>query len=204
FGVFRVSELLCLKGMASNGICSSYDVRGETCIDDLPNECLSNVVKFLFDWADREAFGLTCHRWLKIQGEVQRSIKFHFHNTPAPNCSKWLFKLLCRFPALHSVSLSGCTKISDSALSLFRSAGLKLQKISLDCCYSISDYGLSHICDGSTALLSLSLYRCSISDVGLEHVARGCPNLEIINLSSCDSVSDSGIAALAEGCLGLK
>lgn len=190
--------------MASDVICSVYESRGETCIENLPNECLFIVVTFLMHSADQDAFGLTCQRWLKIQNEARHSIKFQFHDMSAPICIKYLSKLLDRFPALKSVSLSACTEIPDSALALFQSAGLKLKNISLDCCFSITDDGLSHICNSSNVLSSLSLYRCNISDIGLEHVARSCPNLEIINLSYCAHVSDSGIAALGEGCSGLK
>ncbi|GLJ13102.1 hypothetical protein SUGI_0205190 [Cryptomeria japonica] len=202
--MFCFREPVCFEGMDNDGICSIYELRGETCIDDLPNECLLNVVRFLMHCADQDAFGLTCQRWLKIQNEARCSIKFQFRDMSAPNCTKYLSKLLDRFPALISVSLVGCTEISDSALALFPSAGLKLKSILLDCCFSITDDGLSHICNNSKGLSSLSLYRCNISDIGLEHVARSCPNLEIINLSYCANVSDSGIAALGEGCLGLK
>lgn len=192
--------------MAGNGDGSSYGFIGETCINDLPDECLTIVVKFLENWVDREAFGLTCHRWLKIQSGVRLSIKIQFRDTlgTSLNFFKCLGRLLDRFTALNSVSLSGCIEIPDSVLTVFQSAGSKLKHLSLDCCFSITDEGLAYVSNGCTALLSLSLYRCNISDNGLGYVARGCPKLEIINLSYCVYVTDSGIAVISERCSELK
>jgi len=192
--------------MAGNGDDSSCGFIGETCINNLPDECLTIVVKFLENWVDRDAFGLTCHRWLKIQSGIRRSVKIQSRDSlsTSHNFSKYLGRLFDRFTALHSVSLSGCTEIPDSALTVFQSAGSKLQHLSLDCCFSITDEGLAYISNGCTALLSLSLYRCNISDNGLGYVARGCPKLEIINLSYCVYVTDSGIAVISERCPELR
>lgn len=192
--------------MAGNGDGSSYGFVEETCINDLPDECLAIVVRFLENWADRDVFGLTCHRWLRIQSGVRRSIKIQPYDTlgTSQNFCKYLGRLLDRFTALHSVSLSGCTEIPDSALTVFQSAGSRLQHLSLDCCFRITDEGFAFISNGCTALLSLSLYHCNISDNGLGYVARGCPKLEIINLSYCVYVTDSGIAVISERCPELK
>eukprot|EP01018_Ginkgo_biloba_P036805 Gb_00784 [translate_table: standard] len=204
--MFPGGELLCLEEMGSNGISSNCGLNVETCINDLTDDCLLIVVQFLENWADRDAFGLTCKRWLKIQSGVRHSLKCHFPHTSdaSQNCFKYLVKLLARFPALHSVSLAGCTEIPDSALTVFQTAGSKVQCLSLDCCFGITDEGLAYICNGCTALISLSLYRCNVSNIGLGYIARGCSNLEIINLSYCQGISDSGMAVLAEGCPGLK
>lgn len=203
----------CFKEMANKEICSTYGLKGNSCKDDLPGEtsiddlsddCLSIIINSLENWADREAFGLTCHRWLKIQSGVRRSLRFQFNENATQNCIKYLSKLLHRFTALQSISLAGCTRIPDVALTAFQSAGLNLQRLSLDCCFSITDEGISHICHGCTALVSLSLYRCKISDMGLEYIARNCSNLSTVNLSYCPGISDSGIAGLGKGCPGLR
>ena len=49
-------------------------------------------------------------------------------------------------------------------------------------------------------LISINLSGCdSLSDIGMSAIAEGCHHLTSINLMFCESISDIGVTAIAEG-----
>ena len=54
---------------------------------------------------------------------------------------------------------------------------------------------------GVSQVASIDLYKCeSISDVGVSAIAQGCPLLTSIGLINCGGISDVGVSAIARGC----
>ncbi|KAH0660409.1 hypothetical protein KY289_029157 [Solanum tuberosum] len=115
-----------------------------------------------------------------------------------------LYRLLNRFQNLESLSLSGCTELPDSGLSLLPRHGSKLQSLHLDCCFGITDSGLSCMASGCSLLVILSLYRCNVTDYGLEALSNTCLALEDLNLSYCSRISDYGVRAISQNCRRLR
>ncbi|KAH1081623.1 hypothetical protein J1N35_021384 [Gossypium stocksii] len=187
---------------------------GVTSIMLLPDDCLCFIFNFLDCRTDRESFGLTCHRWLNIQNLNRRSLQFPCSfgivgpSSLSQSCtdinSFHLYRILARFQHLEYLSLSGCIEILDSTLSYLKPYGSKLQTLCLDCCFKISDYGISLVGDGCPFLTTISLYRCSITDTGLEALANACLALRHVNLAYCPCISDSGLRALSQGCRELQ
>uniref|UniRef100_A0A1D1YBB5 F-box/LRR-repeat protein 12 n=1 Tax=Anthurium amnicola TaxID=1678845 RepID=A0A1D1YBB5_9ARAE len=173
---------------------------------DLLEDCLFIVFQKLETSDDRNAFGLTCRRWLQIQNAARRSLTFQLSYSPDVYqlYARYLPRLLARFPLLSSVSLAGCTELPDSALTLLRDSGSTLRSLSLFCCLGITDSGISLVATGCLNLVSITLYRCNITDMGLECLAKCCCALVNINLSYCLLISDRGIAALSRDCLQMK
>jgi hypothetical protein len=101
---------------------------------------------------------------------------------------------LTPMPQLESLTLSGCLRVTDAALSHMGSL-CRLTDLSLD---------ETHVGDSSLALLasfpelrSLTLSRCKrISDMGLSHIA-GAARLQKLLLASCPGITDRGMAHLA-------
>lgn len=185
-----------------------------THILQLPQDCLHLVFQRLDSSSDREAFGLTCQRWLRIQSSICTSLHFSCsfsHQTPISLSQDrisigylHLYRVLRRYPNLHLLSLCGCTELPDSALFLFTDYGSKLQSLHLDCCFAVSDVGLSSIAKGCSLLNDLSLYRCNITDTGLRILSESCFALKDVNLSYCSQISDDGIRALSKNCRFLR
>lgn len=185
-----------------------------TSIMHLPDDCLSFIFQRLNSASDRESFGLTCHRWLRIQNINQRSLQFQcslsqlnlssFSGNILTVNTMHLSRLLTRFQHLHSLSLSGCTELVDAAFNQLQYYGSKIQALYLDCCFGITDNGISIVGTGCPALTVISLYRCNITDVGLENLANSCSALKNVNLSYCPLVSDNGIRALSLRCRQLQ
>ncbi|KAL0744180.1 hypothetical protein Bca4012_085693 [Brassica carinata] len=186
----------------------------ETSIIHLPDDCLSFIFQRLDNLDDHESFGLTCHRFLNIQNTNRRSLQFQCslsvlnpstlsQSIPAVN-SDHLHRLLTRFQWLEHLSLSGCTVLNDSSLASLRYPGARLLSLHLDCCYGVSDNGISTVASFCPNLRVVSLYRCNISDIGLETLARGSLPLRCVNLSYCPLVSDHGVRALSQACLQIE
>lgn len=185
---------------------SSYS-DGPTYITHLPDDCLRYIFQWLDSGSDRESFGLICRRWLHIQNSSRLSLQFECSFTQLSrsllshsntNINTFhLHRLLNRFNHLESLSLSGCTELPDSGLAPLRSHGSNLRTLYLDCCFGITDDGLSSVASGCPFLTFISLYRCNISDIGLKTLAKSCLALKDVNLSYCSLISDHGIRALS-------
>ncbi|XWS36646.1 hypothetical protein CRYUN_Cryun20dG0103000 [Craigia yunnanensis] len=187
---------------------------GVTSIMHLPDDCLSFIFSCLDCRSDHESFGLTCRRWLNIQNFNRRSLQFPCslgiitpsllsHSSIDIN-SFHLYRILTRFQHLEYLSLSGCIELPDSGLTYLKCYGSRLTTLCLDCCFGITDYGLSLIGNGCPSLTVISLYRCNITDAGLEALANTCLALRNVNLAFCPSISDTGLRALSQGCCQLQ
>jgi F-box/leucine-rich repeat protein 14 len=104
---------------------------------------------------------------------------------------------------LEDLDLSGCTRVTNSALFCV-SHLRRMRELSLRSCRHISDLGLQHLAGaacgraGLHRLESLSLQDCQkVTDEGLRHVASGLRALRSVNLSFCVSVTDTGLKSLA-------
>ncbi|CAL9023062.1 unnamed protein product [Prunus brigantina] len=195
--------------------CSS-STNALTSIMDLPDDCLVFIFQCLDSSSDRESFGLTCHRCLRIQNLSRRSLHFQCsfrqldisslsHSNNHVNISSYhLHRLLTGFQHLHSLSLSGCTELPDSSLDHLVNYGSKLHTLILECCLRITNHGLSVVATGCPSLQVISLYRCQISDFGLESLANSCSILKDVNLSYCYFITDHGLRALSQGCRQLQ
>ena len=70
---------------------------------------------------------------------------------------------------------------------------------------NVGNTKLMTIASGCPQLQSLNI-TCSenITDEGIKALATGCPQLQSLNISGCRNITDEGITALASGCLQLQ
>ncbi|GJU40697.1 leucine-rich repeat domain, L domain-like protein [Tanacetum coccineum] len=108
--------------------------------------------------------------------------------------------LLKRYPHLESLSLVGCLKVSNSALTQLRIFGSKLYSLNLSNCSNVSDIGITSIASGCLLLLIIHLSNCSISDIGVETLTKSCKYLRVVDLSWCKNITDRGIWSLNQNC----
>lgn len=115
---------------------------------------------------------------------------------------------LGRFRGGHSLNLSHCRALTDAGLAragaLLSTTHDLFTELSLrDCGPGVTDVGLAALTAGTasngvdsrrSSLLSLDLASCStISDQGIAAMARNCPRLKVLSLAKCHSISDAGI-----------
>nr|XP_043638306.1 F-box/LRR-repeat protein 12-like [Erigeron canadensis] len=173
------------------------------CITDLHDEYLYLIFGKLDKSVDREAFGLTCHRFLDIQNSSRKCLKFG--TLTQSNRSKRkvmidsskLDSLLKRFRQLEFLSLKGCIDVSDLGLTQLQICGSKLHTLKLDYRSDITNKGLSYVASGCPLLSVISLFGSKITDLGLKSL-KSCKHLKEVDLACCDKISDSGIQSLIQ------
>ncbi|KAM1760985.1 hypothetical protein ACFX12_003804 [Malus domestica] len=152
---------------------------------DLPDDCLIFIFQCLVSGSDRESFGLTCHRCLRVQNLSRRSLQFQ--------CS---FKQL----DISSLSLSAFTLVVPiwvHRATRFRLVPLatgcpSLQVISLYRC-QITDFGLGNLDKSCLVLKDVNLLYCYfISDCGLKALSQGCRQLQAVKISHCKGITGVG------------
>ncbi|KAG7202189.1 hypothetical protein KM043_015868 [Ampulex compressa] len=107
---------------------------------------------------------------------------------------------------LKRLDLRSCWYISDQGIAhlagVNREAAdgnLALEQLSLQDCQRLTDEGLRHIATGLSTLKSINLSFCvCVTDSGVKHLAK-MPSLRVLNLRSCDNISDISMAYLVEG-----
>ncbi|PWA68637.1 hypothetical protein CTI12_AA306330 [Artemisia annua] len=105
-----------------------------------------------------------------------------------------------KLQVLSHLSLDGCVKVSDSALTQLRIFGSRLYSLYLSNCSNVSDNGITSIASSFPFLCTIQLSNCSISDSGLEILTKSCKYLEVIDLSWCINITDRGIKSLNQNC----
>lgn len=185
---------------------------GQSFIMQLPDDCLSFIFDKFDSSVDRESFGLTCHRVLHIQNINRKSLEFGCSFSQykslvetGVNINAFILdKLIKRFRQLEWLSLCGCVSLPDLGLIQLENFGSKLHTLYLDCCFKVTDIGLSSVAKGCPSLSFVSLYRCSISDNGLELLAKSCLVLKDLNLEWCSHITDSGVCSVTNNCRILR
>ncbi|CAA6667742.1 unnamed protein product [Spirodela intermedia] len=175
-------------------------------MEHLPEDCLLAVFNKLESFPDRNAFGLTCRRWLALQNAARTSLSLQLCYNPDAHkiYTSHLPSLLARFPHLLSLSFTGCVDLPEAVLRRLPDSTAGLQCLSFYYSTALSDGALSVVSAGCPHLVSVVLYRSNITNRGLECLAGSCPALENVNLSYSFQVSDGGVAALSRGCRRLR
>ncbi|XP_053742793.1 dynein regulatory complex subunit 6 [Synchiropus splendidus] len=110
------------------------------------------------------------------------------------------WKTLCvASPELCRLHAAECPRMTDASLKSV--AALKnLQYLDVSYCHNLSDQGISHLADGSSAskLKELNVSHCGvITDEGVRRIAQRLVELRRLNLSYCDRLSDAALAGLS-------
>lgn len=96
------------------------------------------------------------------------------------------------------VDLSFCTRLTDAAL-LSLSALPRLVALNLDGVHRLSNRGLHGLATTvGTSLCELSLDGESLTDYWLKQLLSGLPNLEALEISFCEALTDASLASLMQ------
>ncbi|CAH9103229.1 unnamed protein product [Cuscuta europaea] len=106
----------------------------------------------------------------------------------------------CKF--LEELDLTD-NEIDDEGLeSISKCSGLLSLKLGI--CLNISDKGLVPIGECCPKLKELDLYRSfGVTDSGIDAIAHGCLSLEMINIAYCNQITDHSFVSLSK-CLNLS
>lgn len=126
----------------------------------------------------------------------------HMHTLDLSFCSKFSDAAavdLAAMPALVSLSVSRWSITDMFVKNLFANGGgAAIASLSLSGCSELSDLALVHACSGAgSRLRSLKLRHCRrITDAGLDALVSNCVVLESLDISSNDMVTADGVARL--------
>ncbi|MCL7027524.1 hypothetical protein MKW94_029823 [Papaver nudicaule] len=175
-------------------------------ITNFPDDCLNLIFQGLKSSTDCDSFGLTCRQWLRVQNNNRGSLWFHspFSSQTVleidpDSFSTILCNLLVRFQYLKVLSLSGCPELTDSVISQSQYFGSCIEVLYLDNCSKFSNM-LCIVLSWFPRLTTVSLKGCHITDKGLKILAESCSSLQIVNLSKCQLISDSGVGFISQNC----
>ncbi|CAN6273595.1 unnamed protein product [Urochloa humidicola] len=170
----------------------------------LTDDELRAVLTRLGPESERDAFGLVCRRWLRIQSSERRRLR-------ARAGPDMLRRLAARFPGVLELDLSQNPSRSfypgviDDDLDVIAGSFRNLRVLALQNCKGISDVGVAKLGDGLPSLESLDVSRCvKLSDKGLKVVALGCQKLRQLQITGCRLITDSLLIALSKSCLQLE
>jgi F-box and leucine-rich repeat protein GRR1 len=102
-------------------------------------------------------------------------------------------------PRLRNLILAKCRLITDRAVNAITKLGKNLHYIHLGHCARITDTSVEALAKNCTRIRYIDLACCSsLTDRSVDQLAT-LPKLKRIGLVKCSSISDSGIASLANG-----
>ncbi|PHT52322.1 EIN3-binding F-box protein 1 [Capsicum baccatum] len=181
-------------------------------LDDLPDECLFEILRRLPGGRERGAASCLSKRWLMLLSSVRSSEICRSKSYTNLNDSTMISKdedleVECDGYLTRCVEGKKATDVRLAAIAVGTSTRGGLGKLSVrgsNSVRGITNVGLSAIAHGCPSLRVLSLWNVPcIGDEGLLEVARECRSLEKLDLSHCPSISNKGLVAIAENCPSL-
>ncbi len=112
----------------------------------------------------------------------------------------------CRM--LQKMDLSNCTRIEDQDISMLGAKCSQLLWLSVNNCGKVTDKGIVAVTEGCKGLryLDVSIVGISyrITDTSLLGLGQNCPSLEVLKLSGRNPLSDVGLEWLCVGCKNIQ
>lgn len=194
--------------------------------DNLPDECLFEILRRLRGDQERSCSALVSKRWLKTLCGIYKADMVHETRTISGEEQEFesdghltrnlegkrATDIRLAAIAIGTGSCGGLGKLSiwgsnstcgptNFGLSAIAHGCPSLRTLSLSNVSSIGDEGLIELANGCHMLEKLDLQHCpSISDRGLIAIAKRCPNLKSLNIESCVTIGNEGIQAIGKFC----
>ncbi|XP_041455282.1 uncharacterized protein LOC121408036 [Lytechinus variegatus] len=109
-----------------------------------------------------------------------------------------LISKLILLPKLRCLNLSHCTKLTDGAVFEIARFCDHLEELNINGIPWITDVAVTMLCDERLAKLKcLRLDGAELTDLSIHHVVQ-CPNLEELNISFCEQLTDYSLTMLKE------
>ena len=106
-----------------------------------------------------------------------------------------------RWPEIVKLDLMNCYDLTNNAVEAIGAACRNLELLSLYNCRNISEKCLPAL-SGCPRLMKLDLGETNVGDDDngyyFNELATGCQKLSVVSLSSCDTMTDAGVIALAK------
>eukprot|EP00924_Labyrinthula_sp_SR-Ha-C_P001840 maker-scaffold_30-snap-gene-0.9-mRNA-1 protein AED:0.00 eAED:0.00 QI:166/1/1/1/1/1/2/75/619 len=189
---------------------SEHDKKLQSYIKTLPFELSFHILQYTDNWTK---IGRTmCKQFKRLAERNIRGLKIHSQYEeiePSQKISSF-FNLIQSCPNLREASIRNVEDLTNkNFLALYkpmRGRRLKYPKmktLAFGGCTNLGNGFLKHL-DLFPNLLRLNIAVTAVDDYGLELLAEKAPNIENLNLYSCDGVSERGIFTLIDKLPRLK
>lgn len=106
--------------------------------------------------------------------------------------------------ALEFLGLQNCPHLSDEAIKIAADGCPTLRAINVSFCMSLTDQSLKHLAR-MQHLEELNLSSCeNITDMGIAYLTDGATQLRVLDLSFCDKLGDQALAYIAQSMFQLR
>ncbi|VDD80607.1 unnamed protein product [Mesocestoides corti] len=182
----------------------TMEAKRDVCINDaLPRELILRVFSFL-DIETLCTCSQVCKFWYKCAfdgSNWKRTNLFNFQRDVQPEVVEKIAQRCQGF--LRELILRGCRNINDEAMRRLTELCRLIEVLDLSECQHLTDETCKYLGQNCPELQQLSLASCPyIGDEGLRKLS-ACDRLTHLDVSWC-AVGDEGLAAIAQGCPGLK
>uniref|UniRef100_A0A2L2YRI9 Fbxl20, putative n=1 Tax=Parasteatoda tepidariorum TaxID=114398 RepID=A0A2L2YRI9_PARTP len=101
---------------------------------------------------------------------------------------------------LSDFSLRKNPNVTDEDIQAYLNVTNNITKLDLYGCKNLTDKSCEKLVISCSSLVKLDIGSCQFTDKSLKAISKYCGNLEYINISWNDKITDDGVAALAQGC----
>ena len=130
---------------------------------------------------------------------------FALHEATGIEISDFVVKEICKAnPSIKSLKLDSCHVLTDFSLVDVGRYCKRLEHISLRGCVNVKLVGLRSLAMNCRCLRSIDFEGYDIDDSGLRIIAASLNNLEYLNLTNCNSITDRGLSQVAHCCTKLN
>ncbi|KAK1287711.1 F-box/LRR-repeat protein 12 [Acorus calamus] len=160
-------------------------------INDLTDDILLVIFRNLSCSVEHHKFGLTCHRWLRLQNIARRSLslEFSYDTHVYHQYIRYLPRLVSRFPNLRS-------NVTDVGIKALAKSCPGLESVNLSLCTLISDAGIGALSRGCPGIRAMVLSSCpGVTGTGFH----GCSSSLVFVQANCSSLTPEGILGVASG-----
>lgn len=196
------------RARISSPYASSFNVFEEektASIEQLPDECLFEILRRLPGGEARSASACVSKRWLMLLSSVRNSERSEVNessNEADMICGNEGLDVESHGYLTRSLEGKKATDTRLAAIAVGTSSRGGLGKLSIrgsNSARGVTDVGISAIAHGCPSLKVLSLWNVpSVGDEGLLEIARECHLLEKLDITKCPLVSNKGLVAIAQ------
>lgn len=184
--VNKCPHLICLD--------ISYSKSFTDFLKDIPSN-LEELVLSACNWLNNEKFTFLMQICPNLTKLVLQSIV-------ELNFEAW--GVFQKMPKLRTLDLTRCSQIGNEDIRLILQASETLISLTLEECRGITDIGFFEIPKLGQKMTALNLARTNISDQPLIEIGNQCPDLNYLDLTRCEKITEKGLLETVRAARNLR
>jgi len=170
--------------------------------------CLpEGILIYIFSYLPTGSVGKVeqvCKLWRRLASNCVSGVSLDFSNQVKPD-DQLLFQYLSSTAYITSLNLSTCSQLTINCLAYLKKYTPKLTYLNLNSCKWFNDKCCQALAKAALSNLEhLELSHCNnVSDFGLNTIVTTAPKLKVLNIAACARLTDRAIETLSQRCTQL-